>query len=110
MSFHHPFGFWDPVFLNYDVVHPFGCPADSKCPEKCFVPLLTADFIETPTDYHLHVDLPGVHKSDLNISMDNTHIKIEAHRKEIHSPDVDKVVVFVCFGFLFSLVVLLLGT
>ena len=54
-------------------------------------PLMSADLIETPTDFHVHADLPGVDASDLHVSIEDKRLKIEAERKHVHEQKTDKV-------------------
>ena len=44
--------------------------------------LLSADLIESPSDYHVHADLPGV--EDLNIEIVANQLIIKAERKIVH--------------------------
>jgi HSP20 family protein len=54
---------------------------------KPLSPLLSADLIESDTDFSLHADLPGV--EDLDITMQNGMITIKAERKFVHKEDLD---------------------
>lgn len=56
-----------------------------------FAPLLSADLIESDTDYHVHCDLPGVERADLDITMNDGVLTIRAERKEVHEIDTDTV-------------------
>ena len=51
---------------------------------KDFSPLLLADVIETPTDFHIMVDLPGVLPEDVDVNICNGFINLKAERKQIH--------------------------
>ena len=46
-----------------------------------FSPILAADFFETDADYHVHLDLPGVKKDDLEVTLSNNELTIRAERK-----------------------------
>jgi HSP20 family molecular chaperone IbpA len=52
---------------------------------KQFGPILQADFFETPTDYHVHVDLPGVNAADLEVDILPDKLIITADRKFVDS-------------------------
>lgn len=55
-------------------------------------PLLSSDLVETETEYKIHVDLPGVEASDVDISLvENKHLVIQAERKYVHEETKDKV-------------------
>lgn len=55
-------------------------------------PLLGSDLVETETDYKIHVDLPGVEASDVDISLvENKFLVIQAERKYVHEEEKDKV-------------------
>lgn len=58
---------------------------------KPFSPLLSTDLIESETDFHVHVDLPGVAANDLDITCANGMLTIRAERKEVHEVDTDTV-------------------
>jgi HSP20 family protein len=45
---------------------------------------MSADIEEGPNDFHVHVDLPGVHMDDLDITVSNGRLNITAERREIH--------------------------
>lgn len=62
---------------------PFGSLARSgtNVPLKQFAPLLSADLIESESDYHIHLDLPGVQKEDLDIQVSDGTVSIKAERK-----------------------------
>ena len=53
-----------------------------------FAPILSADIIESENDFHVHVDLPGVHASDLDVQMANGFLTIKAIRRQVHENDV----------------------
>jgi len=55
-----------------------------KMSMKPFAPLLSADLVESETDYHVHTDLPGVNKEDLDICFNDGIMTIKAERKEIY--------------------------
>lgn len=52
-------------------------------------PLLSSDLIETDKDFHIHADLPGV--EDMDISISDGVLTIQADRKVIHEVDNDQV-------------------
>ena len=58
---------------------------------RALAPLLSADLIETPTDFHVHADLPGVDPADLHVTIEDKRLKIEAERKHVHDHTTDKV-------------------
>ena len=58
---------------------------------RALAPLLSADLIETPTDFHVHADLPGVDLADLHVTIEDKRLKIEAERKHVHEADTDKI-------------------
>jgi HSP20 family molecular chaperone IbpA len=54
--------------------------------------LLGSDLVETESEYKIHVDLPGVEASDVDISLvENKHLVIKAERKYVHEEPKDKV-------------------
>jgi HSP20 family protein len=63
-----------------DLTHAAG---DKTSTVKRFSPLLSADVVESENDYHVHVDLPGVNKEDLDISFNDGLMTITAERKEV---------------------------
>lgn len=50
-------------------------------------PLMSADLIESDTDFHIHADLPGV--EDLDISINQNVVNITGNRKVVHEVDND---------------------
>lgn len=54
-----------------------------------FSPILNANFFETESDYHVHVDLPGVKKEDLQVDILTDSLIIKAERRHVHSLDTD---------------------
>ena len=58
---------------------------------KPFSPLLTADLIETPAEYQVFADLPGVEPSDLDISIDDCCLVMKAERKHTYDTRTGKV-------------------
>ena len=50
-------------------------------------PLMSADLIESDSDYNIHVDMPGV--ENLQINTDNQLLTIEAERKIQHEQQSD---------------------
>jgi HSP20 family protein len=58
---------------------------------RALAPLMSADLIETPTDFHVHADLPGVDPADLHVTIEDKRLKIEAERKHVHETTTDKV-------------------
>ena len=54
-----------------------------------FAPILRADIIESLNDYHVHLDLPGVHANDLDVTIANGFLTIKAERKQVHEEDND---------------------
>lgn len=55
------------------------------------VPLMSTDLIESDKDFNIHVDLPGVEPSDLDISIIDKNLVITAERKQSHEVNNDKV-------------------
>jgi HSP20 family protein len=45
---------------------------------------MSTDITEGPNDYHVEVDLPGVHMDDLDITVSNGRLNITAERRELH--------------------------
>ena len=58
---------------------------------SALAPLLSADLIESPTDFHVHADLPGVDPADLHVTIEENRLKIEAERKLVHESTTDTV-------------------
>lgn len=54
-----------------------------------YAPILTCDLIEGPSDYHVHVDLPGV--EDLTTEVIGRDLVIKAERKIVHDTNTDTV-------------------
>ena len=57
------------------------------------IPLLAAELIEGDSDYHLHVDLPGVDPDDLDCTIHSenkpTVLVIKAKREHYHDKDME---------------------
>lgn len=51
---------------------------------KELTPILSADLVERADDFQLHVDLPGVDASDLEVTIANGMVNIKAERKQVH--------------------------
>ena len=49
--------------------------------------LMSADLVESPTDFHIHADLPGV--EDIEITTADNYLTIQAKRKVMHEVDTD---------------------
>jgi HSP20 family protein len=58
---------------------------------KSLASILTCDLIESPSDYHLYADLPGVSPEDLEVKVEGKQLVISAERKYLHSDDNHKV-------------------
>ena len=52
-----------------------------------FSPILSADIIEGLDDFHVYVDLPGVHMDDLDITIKDGRLNICAERRQVHKVD-----------------------
>ncbi len=52
-----------------------------------FSPILASDIVEGLTDFHVHIDLPGVHTDDLDVIVSNGQLRIKAERKCVHRED-----------------------
>ena len=60
---------------------------DDKDHKNSFKPLAAVmhlDLVESPTDFHVHADLPGVDKNEIDISIENGLITITAFRRNFH--------------------------
>lgn len=79
----YEFTTWDPVEYRGDNYYRPSSLANNPT-VKQFAPLLSADLIESATDYHVHIDLPGVSQDDLDISLTEGNLIIKAQRKEMH--------------------------
>jgi HSP20 family protein len=56
---------------------------------KSYSPLLNTDLVESDTDFHLTIDLPGIDPKDMEISIEDTHsnnkiLRIKAERRQVH--------------------------
>ncbi len=49
------------------------------------------DLIESDSDFHIHVDLPGVQPEDLDVSVVDKYLMLKAERKHVHEDKSDKV-------------------
>ena len=56
---------------------------------KPLAPLMSADLIESDSDYHVHADLPGV--EDLDVTIRDRVLCMKAERKAAHEVDNDYV-------------------
>eukprot|EP01038_Epipyxis_sp_PR26KG_P003977 gene3977-5699_t len=77
--------------LVFDPESDFGLvnnTTSGKNDMKALAPLMTADLVESDTDYHIHVDLPGV--EDLDITIQDGFLTIKADRKCVHETNVNK--------------------
>lgn len=61
--------------------------SDFQETQQALAPLMAADIIESGTDYHVHVDLPGVDHVD--VTVENNVLQINAERKVVHQDDTD---------------------
>ena len=52
-----------------------------------FAPILNADLVETPNEFHVQTDLPGVLAEDLDVSIYGRNLIIKAERQ--HSFNID---------------------
>ena len=52
-----------------------------------FAPILSTDIVEGTNDFHVHCDLPGVSPSDLDVTIDNGILTIQAERRQVHEED-----------------------
>ena len=46
--------------------------------------IMDIDFVETATEYHVHADLPGIDKSEIDIHIENGLITFTAERRNNH--------------------------
>ncbi len=53
-----------------------------------FSPLLSADLVEVINDYHIHVDLPGVLPTDLDLEIAGGVLTIKAERRLVVEEDI----------------------
>ena len=53
-----------------------------------FSPISSTDIVESDNDFYVHVDLPGIHPNDLDISINNGFLDIKAERRQIHEDDI----------------------
>jgi HSP20 family protein len=56
---------------------------------KSYSPLLNTDLVESDTDFHLSIDLPGIDPKDMEVSIEDTHsnnkiLRIKAERRQAH--------------------------
>ncbi len=63
---------------------------------KKFSPILSADIVESNEDFHVYVDLPGIPKNALSVSIDqgvgdNGSLHIEANRDDVSEDDTEMV-------------------
>lgn len=80
---------WEPLSFGFPFTHSL-VPATSTS-FKQLTPILSADLVESETDFHIHVDLPGVDKEDLDISFSEGNLIIKAERKNRHENTDNKV-------------------
>jgi HSP20 family protein len=87
---------WDP-FDNF-FSEPFSLVprlatelASTSSKSKAFSSILSTDLIESENDFQIHCDLPGVDKSDLDISINDGNIIIKAERKDAHEMNTNTV-------------------
>ena len=59
----------------------------TRCTLRDFSPILAADIIEGIDDFHVYVDLPGVHMDDLDITVKDGRLNICAERRQVHKID-----------------------
>lgn len=58
-------------------------PAEKKA-LKSMKPVMDIDFVESPTDFHIHADLPGVQKNEIDIHFENGLVTITAEKRNSH--------------------------
>lgn len=54
------------------------------------IPIMGTDLTESDQQYNVHVDLPGVDPSDLEISIADNFLVIKAERKQVHEENTDR--------------------
>ena len=59
-------------------------PNGSSSSLQRMLPSLHADVVEREGEYHVHVDLPGVNPSDVEVTVANGQVHISAERKQVH--------------------------
>lgn len=57
---------------------------------KDLIPIMSTDLTESDQQYNVHVDLPGVEPSDLDISIADNFLVIKAERKQVHEETTDR--------------------
>ncbi|KAJ3093985.1 Heat shock protein HSP 90-beta [Phlyctochytrium bullatum] len=66
-------------------IQPKSTPAPPRLTAARPTPFLRGipriDVTETPTTYHIHADLPGIHKSDLSLTLKHDRILISGERR-----------------------------
>jgi len=91
--------FSDPVEREWLVYDPlseafFGSASQNAGGgfRKNYSPLLTADLIGFENEYRVYADLPGVQPEDVDVSVDDRFLVIQAERKQCHNTETDKII------------------
>jgi len=72
--------FFAPAFFGETTFAPWFPP--EKAEFGAFVPAL--DMMETPKEYVIRCELPGIHKENLDINLTGNVLKITGRRDEVH--------------------------
>ena len=83
MSLSRPLAAIDPWEVTNTLQHATSRRAVHNA-MRDLTPILSADIVESPNDFHVHVDLPGVAPEDLDVSISNGYIHLQAERKQVH--------------------------
>ena len=80
----HLFGFFDPLFDDF-----FDEPMLNRHELKKLSNMMKTDVKEREKDYVIEVEMPGIDKKDVNLTLNNGYLTIEAHR-EHHQNEENK--------------------
>ena len=91
--------FTDPLEREWLVFDPlseafFGDAAQKEGGgfRKNYTPLLTTDLIGYEKEFKVYADLPGVQPEDVDVSVNDHWLVIQAERKQCHNEETDKII------------------
>lgn len=84
-----PMSVYGRDLLNYPRARTDQLMRDTRQEITPFSPILSTDFYETDTDFHVHCDLPGVSENDLDVTVQENMLIIKAERRHAFVSDSD---------------------
>jgi len=63
----------------------------SMHPGRLLTPIMNTDLVESEKDFYVHVDLPGVEPTDLDVSIADKFLVLKAERKQSHEEKTGRI-------------------